>query len=72
MKKVTLEIYSAHKSFGLTLSELENDSGGGFRVFGPKLYGQSTTVASKDLTSDDIDELISRLKSAKKFLNKKR
>lgn len=72
MKKVTLEIYSAHKSFGLTLSELENGSGGGFRVFGPKLCGQSKTVASRDLTTDDIDELISRLKSAKKFLNKKR
>lgn len=72
-KRVELEIYSADgQGFGLTISRMIGGSGEGYRIFGPKLYGQSETIAVFNMDTDDIDRLIGELKDCKKFLKSRK
>jgi hypothetical protein len=68
MKIIELQIYKIRDSFGLTLSEMENGSGAGYRIFGPKLDGTGIPLKTVHIDLKEIDNLILRLESAKKFL----
>jgi hypothetical protein len=73
-RKVELEIYKTPEdSFGLTLLRIdENECGSGYRIFGPKLYGQALPIRTVKIDETEIDQLIEELIESKKFLiNKK-
>lgn len=71
-KRVILDIYTANGGYGVTLTTQTNrENHGGYRVVGPKLYGQDRTLATFRMEVYEIDRLISELKAAKKFLTKK-
>lgn len=68
MKKVELEIYKINGQFGISLMNLKNGSGSGYRIVGPKVLG-SKTIETYNLTLDSINRLIKELNEAKEFLN---
>ncbi len=71
-KTIELEVYSANGGIGLTLTRSIGDNGEGYRVFGPKLYGQGRPLVKYYMSVDDIDRLIQELKFSKQFLKPKK
>lgn len=73
MKKVLLEIYTTPtQGYGLLINRVDSSGNGdGYRIFGPKLYGQSKPLKKALLSIDDINRLIDELKLSKEFLENK-
>jgi hypothetical protein len=68
-KKVELEIYRVHNSLGLTISRVNAEGNGdGFRIFGPKLYGQGSPLKTVVLDLNDLERLSDEIKQSIKFL----
>lgn len=72
MKKyVEIDIYRSAEikdAYGVTISRLENGSGDGYRIAGPKCTGRDEIVKTSRMTIDDIDRLIEELIDCKDFL----
>lgn len=70
-KRVELQIYEANGSLGLTISRMKDKSGEGYRVFGPKLYGQGKPVRTKELNLSELGRLKKEIEHSMKFLKPK-
>lgn len=67
-RRVELQIYEERGEFGLTISRMIGGDGEGYRIFGPKMYGDGIDVKTVVIDESEINRLIEELEDSKKFL----
>lgn len=70
-KRVEIDIFKSavvKDSYGVTISRMEDGSGSGYRIVGPKCSGRDEIVRTSWITIEEIDRLIEELIDCKDFL----